>query len=76
MKRVPVVATVIVALAIAAMIGLGIWQLQRRGEKEALLQQYAINVALPGIAFPSNPVNDALLFRKASGMCLEPTAWS
>lgn len=76
MKHVPVVATIIVALAIAAMIGLGIWQLQRRSEKEALLRQYAANIVLPGIAFPSIPVNDALLFRKASGMCLEPTAWS
>ncbi|MDQ2764848.1 MAG: SURF1 family protein, partial [Pseudomonadota bacterium] len=71
MKHVPVVATIIVALAIAAMIGLGIWQLQRRSEKEALLRQYAANIVLPGIAFPSIPVNDALLFRKASGICLE-----
>lgn len=75
MKRVPVIATIVVALAIAAMIALGIWQLQRKAEKEALLVQYAANITRPPIAFPSIPVDDALLFRKASGMCLEPVAW-
>lgn len=76
MKRVPIVATVVVLAAIVLMIALGLWQLHRRGEKEALLRQYAANVTLPEIAFPAIPVNDALLFRKASGMCLEPVNWS
>ena len=38
MPRFPVISTIIVALAVATMIGLGIWQLQRKGEKEALLE--------------------------------------
>ena len=76
MKRIPIVATVIVTLAIAAMIGLGIWQLQRKAEKERLIAQYAANITLPQIAFPSIPVDDTLLFRKAGGMCLEPVGWS
>lgn len=75
MRRVPVVATIIVALAVATMIGLGIWQLQRKTEKEALLARYAANTMLPPIAFPSIPVDDTLLFRKAGAMCLEPTRW-
>ena len=50
MKRVPVIATIVVALAIAAMIGLGLWQLQRRTEKEALLVQYAANITRPTIS--------------------------
>ena len=29
MKRIPIVATIVVAAAIAVMIGLGVWQLQR-----------------------------------------------
>lgn len=76
MKRVPVVATILVAIAIAAMVGLGIWQLQRKGRKEALIAQYAANRSLPPIAFPRIPVDDALLFRRAAAMCLEPVAWS
>lgn len=75
MKRFPVVATSLVGLAIAAMIALGIWQLQRRGEKEALLAQLASNQHLPPIAFPAIPVGDDLLFRRASAFCLKPVAW-
>ncbi|MEN2787672.1 SURF1 family cytochrome oxidase biogenesis protein [Sphingomonas qilianensis] len=75
MKRLPIVATIIVALAVALMIALGVWQLQRKAEKEAMIAQYAANVALPEIAFPAIPVNDALLFRKAVGTCIGPINW-
>lgn len=37
----PVLATLVVALAVLAMIGLGVWQLQRLQWKEALLARYA-----------------------------------
>jgi surfeit locus 1 family protein len=76
MKRLPVVATIVVGLAVALMIALGVWQLQRKAEKEAMIAQYAANITRPAIAFPSNPINDALLFRKATGLCLEPVSWS
>ena len=36
-RKLPIIPTILVALAVAAMIGLGIWQLERREEKEALL---------------------------------------
>ena len=36
-RKLPLIPTILVALAVAAMIGLGIWQLERRKEKEALL---------------------------------------
>jgi len=75
MKKIPVVATALVLVAVAAMIALGLWQLQRKGEKEAALAHYAANVALPPIAFPRIPVDDSLLFRRASFLCLEPTNW-
>ena len=76
MKRLPIAATIVVGLAIVIMIALGIWQLQRKAEKEALIVQYAANTKAAPIAFPRNPVDDRLLFRKASGMCLQPVAWS
>ena len=74
MKRVPVVATVLVVLAVAAMIALGVWQLQRREEKLALIARYAANRQLPPIALPGFP-DETALFRKASAFCLQPVAW-
>ncbi|WP_404335256.1 SURF1 family protein [Sphingomonas sp. MMS12-HWE2-04] len=75
MKRVPIFATLLVALAVAAMLGLGVWQLQRRGEKEAALTLYAANLGKPAIPFPSPPIGDTLLFRRAHAMCVEPLGW-
>lgn len=75
MKRPPVFATILVLVAVTAMIGLGFWQLQRKREKEAALSQYVKNAALPAIAFPSIPVGDALLYRRTSALCLTPTSW-
>lgn len=76
MTRVPVIPTILVALAVAVMIALGIWQVQRRGEKEAMLARYATNVSLPPIAFPRIPIDDSLLFRRASAFCLEPVKFT
>jgi len=75
MKRFPVFATVLVGLAIAAMIALGVWQLQRKGEKEALLAQLSANRTLPPIAFPRIAIGETLLFRRASAFCLEPVSF-
>ncbi|NNC71983.1 MAG: SURF1 family protein [Sphingomonadaceae bacterium] len=56
------------------MIGLGIWQLQRKGEKEALLERFEAAAELPPIAYPSLP-DRSLLYRRATGYCLEPVGW-
>jgi surfeit locus 1 family protein len=74
-KRWPLIPTLIVALAIAAMIALGVWQLQRRQVKEAAIARYAQNVNLPEVAFPRPPIGDENLFRKASAYCLRVIAW-
>jgi cytochrome oxidase assembly protein ShyY1 len=73
-RRIPIVPTVLVALAVALMIGLGIWQLQRAKWKEGLLAQYAAAQKLPPIAWPTAPLRqDQLpLFRHATGLCLQP----
>lgn len=74
MRRVPLVPTILVALAVAAMIGLGLWQLlDRLPAKRAYLAQLEANPAKPPIAFPRFP-DDSLLFRRTSGFCLQPTA--
>lgn len=76
MKRLPIWPTLFVAVALAIMIALGVWQLQRASWKEALLARYAAAATQPEIAFPAVPVPDeSLLFRKASGTCLEVTQW-
>lgn len=69
MKRVPVVPTIVVTLAVAAMIALGLWQLlDRLPQKEAFLVQLAANPAKSVIRFPERD-DDRLLFRRASGTC-------
>ena len=75
-RRIPVIPTMIVLAAVALMIGLGIWQLQRARQKEALLARYEAASSLPPIVWPDRPLSDQdlPLFRKASGMCLQPVA--
>jgi len=76
MRRFPVIPTIIVATAVAIMIGLGVWQLRRSQEKEALLARYEAAANLPAVHWPTMTVDDARLplFRAASTMCLNPVA--
>lgn len=76
MKRLPVISTIIVAAAVAVMIGLGIWQLQRAKWKEALLERYSAAQNEPPITWPTVPLrSDQLpLFRHATGVCLRPVS--
>ena len=70
----PVVPTIVVGLAIATMIALGLWQLlDRLPAKQAYLAQLARNPARPPIAFPRAP-DDSQLFRRASALCRPPVA--
>ena len=70
-RKLPIIPTILVALAVATMIGLGIWQLERRQQKEALLVSYAAAAGKPPIGWPSIPPKEPLpLFRAATGNCL------
>ncbi|HYG48188.1 MAG TPA: SURF1 family cytochrome oxidase biogenesis protein [Allosphingosinicella sp.] len=74
--RFPLVPTVLVAAAVATMIALGIWQLGRAGEKQALQRRYERNFALPAMALPkAGIVDESLLYRRATAFCLEVAAW-
>ena len=74
MRRWPLIPSVIVGLAVAAMIALGLWQLlDRLPRKLAYLDQLRANPTKPAIAFSRTP-DDALLFRRASGFCLQPVS--
>lgn len=74
--RFPLLPTLVVVTAILVMIGLGVWQLQRRGEKEAMLALAAANPAKPAVSFPAMPpVPAELLFRRSSAHCLRVVGW-
>ncbi len=72
----PVIPTILVIAAVVTMIGLGVWQLQRKEQKEAILARYAAANGLPAVAYPTVPVHDALpLFRKSSVVCIRVLEW-
>jgi cytochrome oxidase assembly protein ShyY1 len=72
-RKIPVFATLIVAAAVAVMIGLGVWQLGRAEWKDRLIAQYRAAETLPPITFPTAPTaGEAPLFRWATGFCLKP----
>ena len=74
--RFPLIPTILVAAAVATMIGLGFWQLRRFEEKTLLQQRYEANQALPAMALPPAAVPDAsLLYRRAAAFCLEVASW-
>lgn len=68
----PVLATLIVALAVLAMIGLGVWQLQRLQWKEALLARYSgAAQSTAEVPFPvGKAAVDASLYRHSRIDCL------
>ncbi|WP_407696547.1 SURF1 family protein [Sphingomonas abietis] len=57
------------------MIGLGTWQLHRLQWKQGLLVRYAAAMHRPPIAFPRDPTDQSLLFRRSEAFCLEPVGW-
>jgi surfeit locus 1 family protein len=73
-RRVPVLASLVVVAAVAVLIGLGVWQLQRAKWKEGLLARYEQAEKLPPVIWPTIPLKSGQLplFRHATGMCLKP----
>ncbi len=72
----PLIPTVFVGGAVGTMIGLGVWQIQRSEWKEELIAAYARNSKLPPIAWPAvAPADDSILYRRATGFCVQPVGW-
>ena len=72
----PLIPTLLVSAAVALMIGLGVWQLERKGEKEALLAQYAAAADLPPVSWQASlPPGAPLLYRRSSVNCIAVTEW-
>ena len=76
LRQLPLIPTVVVAIAVAAMIGLGIWQIDRAGEKQELIVLYRANLDKPAMAFPTiGPVPRDAMFRRSSVTCLDVVRW-
>ena len=74
-RRFPVVATLVVLVAVGIMIRLGYWQLDRLAQKEALLARYAAaGPSVPEVRWPGSATDvDDRLFHRSSVDCLEVT---
>jgi surfeit locus 1 family protein len=74
--KLPIIPLILVTAAVLTMIALGIWQLQRKAEKEALLARLSSAANLPATAYPAIPIAGELpLFRQSSVVCLRVTQW-
>jgi len=74
-RKLPLIPTIIVAAAILVMIGLGIWQAGRAGQKDAAVAAWRANMALPETAYPANPADERYMFRRLSANCLRVVGW-
>lgn len=69
-RRIPIFSTIVVIAAVLTMIGLGIWQLQRKTEKEALIARYQAAAGNDDrVMFPLDGKGEAELFRRAELAC-------
>lgn len=76
MTRWHIIPTIFVTLAVATMVALGFWQLQRKAENQMLLRYVSANSAKPAIAYPKlGPVSVNALHRKSSVQCLRVSKW-
>ena len=71
MRRLPILSTLLVLAAVGVMIALGLWQLDRKAQKEAMLARYAVAQTLTEeVPWPSNPAQQELaLFRRTTLDC-------
>lgn len=72
-RRIPIFSTIVVIAAALTMVGLGVWQLQRKTEKEALIARYQAAQAQTGIQFIS-PSNPEAAFTRTIQPCADPAA--
>jgi surfeit locus 1 family protein len=75
MRRLPLLPTLIVALAVTAMVALGFWQIGRAHWKEALLASYRETLSAPPLyGLPADMPAEDLAFRRTHVLCRISTA--
>ncbi len=75
MRKLPLLPTLIVLLAAATMVWLGLWQLQRRGEKQALIAHAVANRGRAPISLPAR-ITDDMLFAQVTVTCARTGDWT
>ena len=76
-RRLPVLATLLVLAAVALMVRLGLWQLDRLHQKEALMAYYLRGEATPAeVTYPAGLPGQALLYRHSRVTCSRVLATS
>ncbi|MFV0645764.1 MAG: SURF1 family protein [Sphingomonadaceae bacterium] len=70
-RRLPIIPTLIVLVAIGAMVALGVWQLQRSAWKNNLIAHYQSAASAQPVPFPSGADYESDLYRRSSLECLE-----
>jgi surfeit locus 1 family protein len=74
--RIPVIPTIIVAIAVGIMLALGGWQLDRAHQKDAAVEVWRANMSLPVTAYPTqNPADESYRFRRLSAQCVRVVNW-
>ena len=75
-RRLPVIPTAVVLLAVGVMIALGFWQLGRAQERDAAKAQMVAQFGLPATAYPfGRPTDQSLLFRRLTAPCDRVSSW-
>lgn len=69
MKRLPLLPTLVVLIAVATMVGLGFWQIARAQEKEAALARIAGNVRAEAVSVTPGMGLEANLLRPVTLTC-------
>ena len=75
-RRVPIVPTIVVAMAVATMIALGFWQIGRAHERDADHARHLARMDMPTVAYPfADPAAEAYRFRRVSAPCDKVLGW-
>ncbi|MDT8281142.1 MAG: SURF1 family cytochrome oxidase biogenesis protein [Erythrobacter sp.] len=74
-RRVPIFSTIVVLAAVATMIALGVWQLGRKAEKEALIAQYQAALQSSDVITPFPSIPQGFLFRATVYPCRKVIGW-
>lgn len=69
LKRLPLIPTLVVLAAVAVMLRLGFWQIDRMNEKAALLALYQQVVGRTDVLTEWRGTDSAIAYRRVSGEC-------
>ena len=80
LKRIPIVPTLLVLLAVGVMVRLGFWQLDRLHQKEALLARYSVAAQDTAVLSSDDPHPwfrnaDDYFYRRAEFSCRSVVGW-